>query len=342
MGEAAGRPGLDLAAVARWLDDERPGLRDGDLTAALIEGGRSNLTYTLDDDTHHWVLRRPPMGHVLATAHDMVRELRVVGGLAGGPVPVPAPVAGCTDPGVIGAPFAVMQRVAGRVVRTRSDLLAVELVAREPLAHLLIDTLAALHGVDADAVGLGDFGRPEGFVGRQVRRWGAQLAASRSREVTGIDDLHAALSAAVPTAQRNAIVHGDYRLDNVLLGPDHHITAVLDWEMATLGDPLTDLGLLLVYWGGTDRAGLGSVADAPGSVQGYPGGDALAQRYAAATGLDLTALPWYVAFGYFKLAVVLEGIHYRFTQGQTLGAGFDIIGDVVPGLVAAGHTALRT
>jgi len=340
VGDAARLAGLDLEALTRWLDREHPGLRLGDLRARILAGGRSNLTYALDDDAHRWVLRRPPLGHVLATAHDMAREHRVITALATSPVPVPATVALCTDVAVLGAPFYLMQRVDGVVVRSRDQLQQVPPDERAPLAHRLTDTLAALHGVDPAGVGLADFGRPDGFLHRQVRRWGQQLDASRSRDVAGIDDLHAALGAAVPTSQRATIVHGDYRLDNMLVGPHHEVTAVLDWEMATLGDPLTDVGLLVVYWGDGQPGALGSVAETPGSVEGYPAGRALVERYAAATGLDLAPLPWYVAFGAFKLAVVLEGIHYRFTTGQTVGAGFDTIGAVVPGLVASGHAAL--
>ncbi len=340
MGDAAEVAGLDLESVTRWLDREHPGLRRGDLRARIIAGGRSNITYALDDDTHRLVLRRPPLGHVLATAHDMAREHRVISALGGSPVPVPATVALCDDLEVLGAPFYLMERVEGDVVRTREQLLQVPAAARAPLAHRLVDTLAALHGVDPGAVGLADFGRPDGFLHRQVRRWGQQLDASRSRDVNGIDDLHAALGAAVPTSQRATVVHGDYRLDNVLVGPGYEIAAVLDWEMSTLGDPLTDIGLMLVYWGDSQRGTLGSVTETPGSVEGYPGGADLAERYAAASGLDLSPLPWYVAMGCFKLAVVLEGIHYRYTQGQTVGAGFDTIGAVVPGLVAAGRANL--
>jgi len=365
VGDAAEVAGLDLESVTRWLDREHPGLRRGDLRARIIAGGRSNITYALDDDTHRLVLRRPPLGHVLATAHDMAREHRVISALGGSPVPVPATVALCDDrehrvisalggspvpvPAtvalcddleVLGAPFYLMERVEGDIVRTREQLLQVPAAARAPLAHRLVDTLAALHGVDPGAVGLADFGRPDGFLHRQVRRWGQQLDASRSRDVDGIDDLHAALGAAVPTSQRATVVHGDYRLDNVLVGPGYEIAAVLDWEMSTLGDPLTDIGLLLVYWGDGQRGTLGSVTETPGSVEGYPGGADLAERYAAASGLDLSPLPWYVAMGCFKLAVVLEGIHYRYTQGQTVGAGFDTIGAVVPGLVAAGRANL--
>ena len=332
--------GLDLGALTRWLDNEHPGLRRGDLRARIIAGGRSNITYALDDDTHRWVLRRPPLGHVLATAHDMAREHRVISALAGSPVPVPATIAMCSDLEVLGAPFYLMERIEGTAVRTRDELLLVPSVARVPLAHRLVDTLAALHGVDPGAVGLADFGRPEGFLQRQVRRWGQQLDASRSRDVAGIDELHGALDAALPTSQRATVVHGDFRLDNVLVGAGYEISAVLDWEMATLGDPLTDVGLMLVYWGDGHPGALGSVAETPASVEGYPDGVALAERYAAASGLDLSPLPWYVAMGCFKLAVVLEGIHYRFVQGQTVGVGFDTIGAVVPGLVAAGRASL--
>jgi aminoglycoside phosphotransferase (APT) family kinase protein len=341
VGDVAGPAGLDVRALTAWLDATHPGLRDGDLRATVIAGGRSNLTYALDDGTHRWVLRRPPLGHVLATAHDMAREHRVISALAGGPVPVPATVALCTDHDVIGAPFFVMERAPGRVLRTGDDLRQVPGDERAPLARRLVDTLAALHGIDPEAVGLADLGRPDGFAARQVRRWGTQLAASRSRDVPGIDDLHAALGAAVPTSQAVAVLHGDFRLDNLLVTDDHRVGAVLDWEMATLGDPLTDLGLALVYWG-RPGAGelLGPVAATPGTIEGYLGGDDLARRYADATGADLADLPWYVALGCFKLAVVLEGIHYRFTRGQTVGADFDTIGAAVSPLVAAGRAAL--
>jgi len=347
--DGADAPGLDLTLLMPWLDRVRPGLRRGPLRGSLLAGGRSNLTYALDDDVHHWVLRRPPLGHVLATAHDMSREYRVISALhgydaAGHPgVPVPEPVLLCTESSPLGVPFYLMERVEGLVLRTRADLLGVPEAERAALADRLVDTLTALHAVDPVAAGLTGFGRPDGFTSRQLLRWSGQLEASRSRVVPGIDDLRDLLVAEVPTAQGATVVHGDFRLDNLLVRPDDwQVAAVLDWEMATLGDPLTDLGLLLVYWGngsGADGA-LGAVADTPSSVSGFPPGRDLAARYADATGLDLTPLPWYVAFGYFKLAVILEGIHYRFTHGQTVGSGFERIGAVVPALVAAGHQAL--
>jgi aminoglycoside phosphotransferase (APT) family kinase protein len=342
-------PGLDLSLLMPWLDRARPGLRRGVLRGALLAGGRSNLTYALDDDVHRWVLRRPPLGHVLATAHDMSREFRVISALhrhettGRGGIPVPEPVVLCEDDSPLGVPFYLMERVDGVVLRTRADLLRVPEAERPGLGDRLVDTLAALHAVDPDVAGLAGFGRPDGFTSRQLVRWSHQLEASRSREVAGIDDLRDRLVADVPVAQRATVVHGDFRLDNVLVRPDDwQLAAVLDWEMAALGDPMTDLGLMLVYWGngsGADGA-LRAVADTPSSVPGFATGQELAARYADATGLALDRLPWYVAFGYFKLAVILEGIHYRFAHGQTIGSGFERIGAVVPGLVAAGHDAL--
>jgi aminoglycoside phosphotransferase (APT) family kinase protein len=336
--------GLDLDALAGFLlspdavgdPADRPA---GRLRAELIAGGKSNLTYRVTDDVHDWVVRRPPLGHVLATAHDMAREYRVMSALAATTVPVPAMVALCEDPAVMGAPFYVMQYVEGSVLRRTSQSAALTDAQRTAIAHRLIDTLADLHEVDPRTVGLEGFGHPEGFLERQVRRWSAQLERSRSREVPGFAELATALGADIPKSQRASIVHGDYRLDNVLVGPQQDIRAVLDWEMATLGDPLCDLGLLPVY--ATPAAGVGAVvSDGMGPHNGFPSMDSLLQRYAARTGLDVTPLPWYIALGYYKLAVICEGIHVRHLAGQTVGPGFDRIGELVPPLVAAGHASL--
>ena len=335
-------PGLDVAALSAWLDVERPGLRTGPLRAELVAGGRSNLTYALDDDVHRWVLRRPPLGHFLATAHDMTREHTVISALTGSAVPVPATVVLHADPDLLGALFYVMERVPGQVLRTRDDLLSVPANDRETLSRALVGTLAALHDVDVDAAGLSGFGRPDGFMARQVSRWSRQLDASRSRDLPGIERLRDGLATSVPPARSTAVVHGDFRLDNLLVRPeDRSVAAVLDWEMATLGDPLADVGLLAVYWGtGSAHAGLGPVAALPATVPGYPDAATLTGWYADLTGRDLSRIPWYVGFGYLKLAVILEGIHYRWTQGMTVGSGFDQVGDVVPGLVVAGLEAL--
>ncbi|BCB91476.1 phosphotransferase family protein [Phytohabitans suffuscus] len=333
-------PGLDLPRLRAYLDEEHPGLRDGDLRAELIPGGRSNLTYTLRDATHRWVLRRPPLGHVLRTAHDMGREHRVISALAPTAVPVPGTVLLCADPDVVGAPFYVMEFVEGTVYRTAEQTAALGRERAHTLAYTLVDVLADLHEVDPESVGLGDFGHPDGYLERQVRRWKAQLDASRSRDLPGIERLHARLARAVPARSGAGVVHGDYRLDNVVVDAGGRVAAVLDWEMATLGDPLADLGLLVVYWNGLARIGGNAVATAVNPAAGFPPGHALADRYARRRGADLTHLPWYTAFGYFKLAVIAEGIHYRFTKGQTVGAGFERLGEIVPPLVAYGHATL--
>ncbi|WP_455354705.1 phosphotransferase family protein [Streptomyces sp. SYSU K217416] len=332
-------PGLDLDRLRGHLDRERPGLVSGPLSGRLIEGGRSNLTYSVTDGTSRWVVRRPPLGHVLATAHDMKREHRVIDALHGTAVPVPTPVLLCEDDTVIGSPFYVMEFVDGTPYRTADELAALGPQRTRDAVLALADTLVDLHAVDPAAVGLADFGRPQGFLDRQLRRWGKQLDASRNRELAGIDELHAALGRELPASPAPTVVHGDFRLDNVLIGSDDSIKAVLDWEMSTLGDPLTDLGLLAMYSAPLDLpdSPVSTTAGAPG----HPTPRELIERYAARSGRDTSAISWYTAFAWFKLAVILEGIHYRYTQGQTVGAGFDRIGGLVPVFIEHGLTTLQ-
>ncbi|MGW4306751.1 phosphotransferase family protein [Streptomyces californicus] len=332
-------PGLDPESLRDRLDRERPGLVSGPLEARLIEGGRSNLTYVVGDGTGQWVVRRPPLGHVLATAHDMAREYRVISGLHPTAVPVPEPLLLCEDDTVLGAPFYVMEYVEGVPYRTAEQLAPLGPERTRAAVLGLVDTLVDLHAVDPGAVGLGDFGRPEGFLERQLRRWGKQLDASRNRELAGVDALHADLGRSLPASPAPTVVHGDYRLDNVLLGPDERIRAVLDWEMSTLGDPLTDLGLLVMYSSdlGLPESPVSTTSGAPG----HPSPAELIERYAARSGRDTSAISWYTAFAWFKLAVILEGIHYRYTLGQTVGAGFDRIGDLVPVFIEHGRTTLQ-
>jgi aminoglycoside phosphotransferase (APT) family kinase protein len=325
-------PGLDLDRLRAYLGS-------GELRGTLFAGGRSNLTYAVTDGTSRWVLRRPPLGHVLPTAHDMSREHKVLAALSKAGFPCPAPVLLCTDPEPIGAPFYLMEHVDGTIYRDVAKLEALGRDGMHALILSLVDTLADLHTLDPAAIGLGDFGRPAGFNERQVRRWKKQLDASHSREVPGIEELHARLAVHIPDG-RGSVVHGDYRLDNVLIGPRLDIRAVLDWEMSTLGDPLSDLALMLVYAGrplltkdGRPRASI--------DVPGHPGLDEMAEHYAKRSGHDVGDLHWYVGFAAFKLAVILEGVHYRFVHGQTVGPGFDSVGDMVAPLVAQGHQALE-
>ncbi|MEU8181005.1 phosphotransferase family protein [Micromonospora sp. NPDC049044] len=338
--------GLALDRLHDHLAEHRPELAAGPLRAHLIAGGKSNLTYLLHLGDREVVLRRPPLGHVLATAHDMAREFRVISALAPTAVPVPGALLLCTDPDVIGAPFYLMERMPGEVFRTRAQTDPLGDESRRALALAMMDTLAALHTVEPAAVGLSDFGRPEGYLARQVRRWAGQLDRSRSRELPGIDELRDLLAATAPEgANTGRIVHGDYRLDNLLASADPAtVHAVLDWEMATLGDPLADLGLLLTYWdvlGGNETAEGNPVADGLGPRAGFPTGAELIERYAGRSDVDVGPLHWHVALGCFKLAVICEGIHYRHTLGQTLGEGFDRIGEMVAPLVAHGLTAAR-
>jgi len=329
-------PGLDLDRFAAWFDGSSPGETGGPLRGRLIAGGRSNLTYEVSDGTRSWVVRRPPLGHVLATAHDMGREYRVITALRDTGVPVPLTYALCADPDVLGAPFYVMSRVDGVAYRTADQLAELGRPRIRAIAEHLISTLAELHAVIPAEVGLAEFGRPEGFLARQVRRWKKQLDASRSRPIAGIDELYALLADNPPPGTPPAIVHGDYRLDNVLVGAGDKVAAVVDWEMATLGDPLTDVGLLIVYQRTSDL-GAGPMASA---APGYPSEAEVISRYAERSGRDLSDLGFYIALASFKLAVIAEGIHFRYVHGQTVGEGFEEIGSVVETVVASGLAAM--
>ncbi len=335
-----GTPGLDLEALRALLERERPGLLSGPLSGMLIQGGRSNLTYRVTDGIGHWVVRRPPLGHVLATAHDMVREFTVISALRGTPVPVPATLLLCEDASVTGAPFFVMEHVEGVPYRTADELAVIGAERTRQVVLGLVDTLVDLHAVDPEDVGLEGFGRPEGFLERQLRRWGKQLAASRTRELPGMDELAEALAARSPRSGVPAVVHGDYRLDNVLVDEQDSVRAVLDWEMSTLGDPLTDLGLLVMYSEPLPLpdSPVSTTPDAPG----HPSPAELIEHYASRSGRDVSDVAWYTAFAYFKLGVILEGIHCRFTHGKTVGAGFDRIGALVPVFIDRGLTTLGT
>ncbi|MDQ0381393.1 phosphotransferase family protein [Amycolatopsis thermophila] len=333
-------PGLDLTRLAGWLAAERPGQAGATLSARLIAGGRSNLTYEIGDGERAWVLRRPPLGHVLATAHDVAREYRVMAALEGTGVPVPATYALCTDDSVIGAPFYLMEKVDGTPFRSAAELapLGPERVRRISLR--LVDTLVALHDVDPAEVGLADFGRAEGFLDRQVRRWSAQLAASRTRDLPRAGQLHSLLASNIPAQSAPGIVHGDYRLDNVLVDSTDHPAAVIDWEMATLGDPLTDLALLIAYQKLSRLPGGDLVTDAA-SAPGHLTEDEVRSRYRARSGRDPAHFGFHLGLACYKLAAIVEGIHYRHLRGQTVGTGFDGIGALTGPLLEIGLAALK-
>ncbi|HUI48196.1 MAG TPA: phosphotransferase family protein [Acidimicrobiia bacterium] len=327
-------PGVDPERLRPWFAAHVEGANGGALQASLISGGRSNLTYAISDGTTQWVLRRPPLGHVLPTAHDMAREYKVLTALAPTAVPVPKTNAFCDDVTVNDAPFYVMQLVDGQILRTAADIAALSRDEARRCSEVLIDVLAAIHAVDYDAVGLSDFGRPDGYVERQVRRWGEQWERSKTRELPAIDELARRLRAAIPQSPPPTIVHGDYRLDNTMLAPDDpgKIVAVLDWEMATLGDPLADLGLYLLYYV-RDDAQAGNVGATISPEAGFMSRDDVVERYARQSGRDVSHLDFYEALAAYKLAIILEGIHARFLMGKTVGEGFDHIGSLVEVMV---------
>ncbi|HEX2073497.1 MAG TPA: phosphotransferase family protein [Geodermatophilus sp.] len=338
--------GADPSVVGPYLASVFGDDRWQKVTVDLIAAGMSNLTYTvtpLDGSADDAViLRRPPTGAVLATAHDMAREHRVVSALGRTPVPVPRTLHMCEDPDVLGAPFYVMERAVGlHVVDELPPGYADEPDRRRLIAEGLVDVLVDLHAVDYEAVGLGGFGRPEGFMARQVRRWTQQWEATRDRDRPGLDALAARLAETVPATQRNSIVHGDYRLDNCLLDPEQpgRIRAVLDWEMSTLGDPLADLGMLFVYWpqaGEEAVAGQSSVTVLPG----FPPRTEVAEHYAARSGADLSDLNWYVAFGFFKFAAIVAGIVARSAAGAMADKDTSGYADRIDPCVERGRAAL--
>lgn len=334
--------GLDLPALTAYLEHEMPGVLAGPLTGRLIAGGRSNLTYLVTDGTQEWVVRRPPLGHVLETAHDMGREHRVMAALHGSNVPVPDMLTLCRDPDVLGVPFYVMSFVDGTVYRTDAQLADVSRTAAIELADGLIDVLARLHAVKPQSVGLGDLGRPAGYLERQVRRWGKQLNASRSREIPGVDDLSRRLAGSVPQSRREALVHGDYKLDNLVIeaAAPGRVLAVLDWEMATLGDPLTDVANVVIWWDGVRDSDGNPFTAIPADVPGFPASTWLLDRYARTTSTDLEALPWYLGLAYYKLAAIFEGMYYRDSQGLTVGEGFDRLSGLAPALAQRAHEVL--
>lgn len=320
--------GVRLTPLVEWMTHAGIDVDSGSpLRAELLAGGRSNISYRIIDAAgRDWVLRRPPLGHVLPTAHDMAREYRVLSGLNSVRFPTPTVVALCEDDSVIGAPFMLMEYVPGRVIDSAAR--AGELTTDEAgtACASLVDTLAALHAIEPAAAGLDRLGRPDGYLERQVSRWRQQWDLTRTRDLADVDALGADLAERVTSVPsgRAAIVHGDYRLDNTILGLDEPIVrAVVDWEMSTLGDPVMDLAILLVYWmdpGDGLRASVPvaqSITDRPGFLTR----DQVTERYASASGSTLESLDFCTALASFKLAVIMESILARSLQGQQLGAG---------------------
>ena len=324
--------------LARVLGDERW----SSPSVALVAGGKSNLTYVVSSDAGRVVVRRPPLAAVLPTAHDMEREYRVLSALQDTPVPVPRVLDLCTDTAVLGAPFYVMDYVDGLVLREEIPAgYADEPAERERIADAVVDVLLAIHAVPIDG-SLSGFGRPDGYLARQIRRWTGQWEQSREVELPALDALAKDLSAQLPEQRETTLVHGDYRLDNMLVDKNTpgEVLAVLDWELSTLGDPLADVGLLGVYWGAPDERGSSALVKRVTSLPGFPSRSHVLGRYAERSGRDPGPMPWYVAFGYFKLAVIAAGIAARVRAGGMVGEGFDSLAATVPALVDEGRRSL--
>ena len=332
--------GVDVDRVTAWFADHVAAV-EAPLSFELIAGGRSNMTYKVTDRAGGtWVLRRPPLGHVLATAHDMGREHTIISALRDTPVPVAPALGLCQDDSVIGAPFYVMGYVDGYVVRDAELAATFAPAQRQAAGESIADVLASIHAVDPDAVGLGDLGRKEGYIARQLKRWYGQWAQSKTRELPEVDSVHDRLEAAIPPQGPATIVHGDYRLDNCMIGDDGRVIAVLDWEICTLGDPLADVGLLMVYWAEADDQ-YAALPGAATALEGFPSRTELIERYGAASARDVSEIDYYVAFGYWKLACILEGVYARYVGGAMgkASTGFEAFADQVTLLAQAAEAA---
>lgn len=334
-------PLVDEDALRRYLAHRVPG-GDEPLEVERIRGGHSNETFFVSRGADQWVLRRPPRGPLLPTAHDVGREYRVLSALEHTDVPTPRPVLMCDDVSVIGAPFYLMERLHGSVIRTRlPEPFEGNAPERHGLGIELVDRLAELHGVDWQSIGLGDFAKPTGYLERQLRRWTGQLDTARSRPLPDLDAVTQWLESHMPESGPATIVHGDYRLDNVMYADQTpaRIVGVFDWEMATLGDPLADLGYLLSFWHepGDPNPGFQDAAWAITTLPGFPRRAELVARYAQRTGRRMDHVAFYVALAIWKLAILLEGSYARHLAGTTDDPFFTLLGDGVPAL---GRSAL--
>jgi len=318
-------PGIKYETLVPWFSEHVEPVKT--LTATVIGHGRSNITYRVDADGAPYVLRRPPLSHVQATAHDMGREFRVISALWPTGFPAPRTYALCSDAEIIGAPFYIMEFVEGFIAIDPNEVAKRFSEAdRKRIGEELVDVLVRLHSVVPEEVGLGDFGKPQGYLERQVRRFAEQLAQIRYRETPELDELARRLAKAIPPERKPGIVHGDYRLDNAILDENGHLIAVLDWEMCTLGDSLADLGLLRMYWGQGTSRDVTIGATPVMALPGFSSWEEAAARYEAKSGADLSGLDFYTVLAHFKLGVILENMYKRFLGGGTVGAGFELIG----------------
>ncbi len=335
---------FDQAKVEAYIRERVPDL-DGAMEVEQFPGGHANLTYCLRFGEREMVLRRPPLGPIAPKSHDMGREYRVLSKLADHFAAAPHAYLFCEDAEIIGAPFILMERRKGIVVRFRvPEEIDRHQDGRRRMSFSLIDVMADLHSIDYARIGLADLGKPDGFVERQVHGWKGRWDRAKNVEMPLFDELYDWYVANMPKSQYSSLVHNDLKLDNIMIDPDdpEHVVAILDWDMTTLGDPLIDLGTLLCYWaepGDPESRGATSVVT---SQEGFPTRAELSQRYADRRGIDVTSVNWYESFGLWKTAVVLQQIYIRYVRGQTQDARFKILGERIPALVqVAGEVAKR-
>jgi aminoglycoside phosphotransferase (APT) family kinase protein len=318
----SGVPGIDVPAVSAWLATQLPEL-EPPYAFTRIGAGQSNLTYRVDAEVGgSVVLRRPPLGEILASAHDMSREHQILTCLSAAGGRVPATRAFCDDSTVTGTPFYVMQHVDGLVLNTVEVAESVEVAVRAAAGRSMASTLAELHAFDIDAVGLGDFRRPGSLASRQLKRWRSQWHASKTQELPLIDQLADGFERSMPEERETVLVHGDYHLNNVLVGPDGDVRAVLDWELCTVGDPLADVGLLLAYWselGESARRDDALFREPVTALPGFPDPAELLRVYSGASGRDVAGVGYWVAFAYWKVAIIVEGVYRRWLNDPTNG-----------------------
>jgi aminoglycoside phosphotransferase (APT) family kinase protein len=308
--------GIDEPAVDVWLGRHVEVLTPP-CTFELISGGQSNLTFEGRDARGvRFVLRRPPVGPVLQSAHDMGREHRIMSALDRTPVPVPETLGRCDDKAVTGAPFYVMRFVDGVIVRDAADVeVLLPRSVRPHVGETMVDALVSLHAVDPTAAGLGDLGRHTDYIARQLRRWSAQWDASADEPVPAVPETHRRLASSIPAQRRTSIVHGDFRMDNVVLSRIGDVAAVLDWELCTLGEPLADLGMLLVNWVSPGERTDYLLSGTPTAAGGFDDRNVMIARYAQGTGCDVSEIAYFVAFSLWKLACIAEGIRARLSAG---------------------------
>ena len=343
MSHGSAPRGIDLPRLTPWLTERLPKLTPP-LRFTRVGEGQSNLTFRVDDAAGYaMVLRRPPLGEILASAHDMKREPRILSGLAEAGARVPHTLAYCDDPEVTGAPFYVMEHVDGLIVTKVDTAERLAPKARATAARSLVQTLTELQAVDLDAAGLADFKRPESLASRQLRRWTRQWHASKTQELPVVEETAELLEARMPEERESVLVHGDYRLDNAVLSPEGEVRAVLDWELCTVGDALADVGLLVAYWNE-----LGSAAGQAGAlfrepvtaVAGFPTGAELATEYARASGRDIAELGFWIAFAYWKVAIIVEGVYRRWLNDPGNGSGAGELQPAVARLAGLARAAL--